>query len=69
MREAVARLWPEIQWIGDTKLREQVTATWIRALERSPLKPDDLNHHLRRRFSICVHLGVGGAIKWLALLL
>jgi len=44
MREAVARLWPEIQWIGDTKLREQVTATWIRALERSPLKPDDLNH-------------------------
>ena len=44
MREAVARLWPEIQWIGDPKLREQVTATWIKALERSPLKPEDLNH-------------------------
>jgi hypothetical protein len=43
MREAVARLWPEIQWIGDPKLREQITATWIKALERSPLKPDDLN--------------------------
>ena len=44
MREAVERLWPEIQWIEGPKLREQVTLTWIKALERSPLKPDDLNH-------------------------
>src|SRR5215472_10999981 len=44
MREAVGRLWPEIQWIENPKLREQVTQTWIKALERSPLKPDDLNH-------------------------
>jgi putative nucleotidyltransferase with HDIG domain len=43
MREAVAKLWPEIQWIQDAKLREQVALTWTRALERSPLKPDDLN--------------------------
>jgi hypothetical protein len=43
MREAVERLWPEIQWIGDGKLRELVTQTWIKTLERSPLKPDDLN--------------------------
>src|SRR5580765_1470393 len=43
MREAVDRLWPEIQWIQDSKLREQVALTWTRALERSPLKPDDLN--------------------------
>ena len=43
MRQAVERLWPEIQWISDPKLREQVTQTWIKALERSPLKPDDLN--------------------------
>jgi putative nucleotidyltransferase with HDIG domain len=43
MRKAVERLWPEIQWIGDAKLREQVTETWIKALERSALKPDDLN--------------------------
>mgnify|MGYP003298206002 CR=1 FL=1 len=43
MREAVEHLWPEIQWISDTKLREQVTQTWIKALERSSLKPDDLN--------------------------
>src|SRR6202050_4871716 len=44
MRDAVARLWPEIQWIEKPKLREQVTETWIKALERSPLKADDLNH-------------------------
>ena len=44
MREAVQRLWPEIQWIKDARLREQVTETWIKALERSPLKADDLNH-------------------------
>src|SRR6266851_381223 len=44
MREAVERLWPEILWIESPRLREQVTLTWIKALERSPLKPDDLNH-------------------------
>ena len=43
MHEAVAKLWPEIQWIEDKNLRSQVTQTWVKALERSPLKPDDLN--------------------------
>ncbi len=43
MREAVTKLWPEIEWIQDAKLREQVTMTWGKALERSPLKPEDLN--------------------------
>ena len=43
MRETVKRLWAEIDWIQDPQLREQVTQTWIKALERSPLKPDDLN--------------------------
>jgi putative nucleotidyltransferase with HDIG domain len=42
MRQAVDRLWPEIGWIEDSVLREQVTQTWIKALERSPLDPDDL---------------------------
>ncbi len=44
MRETIQRLWPEIEWIENPQLREQVTETWIRALERSPLKPEDLNH-------------------------
>ena len=43
MREAVKRLWPELDWIQDSGLREKVTQTWIKALERSPLKADDLN--------------------------
>jgi putative nucleotidyltransferase with HDIG domain len=42
MREAVERLWPEIEWIEDPQLREQVKQTWIKALEESPLDPDDL---------------------------
>ncbi|MFZ0705876.1 MAG: HD domain-containing protein [Candidatus Korobacteraceae bacterium] len=43
MRDAVMQLWPEIAWIADPGLREQVTQTWIHALELSPLTPDDLN--------------------------
>jgi putative nucleotidyltransferase with HDIG domain len=43
VREVVAKLWPEIQWIEKAELREQVTRTWIKALERSSLDPDDLN--------------------------
>lgn len=38
----VLELWPEIEWISDTRLREQVTATWKLALEQSVLGPDDL---------------------------
>src|SRR5271169_4839275 len=43
MRDAVLKLWPEINWIQSPELREQVTKTWQRALELSPLTPDDLN--------------------------
>jgi putative nucleotidyltransferase with HDIG domain len=43
MRETIQRLWPEIEWISDSQLREQVTRTWALAFERSPLKPEDLN--------------------------
>jgi hypothetical protein len=42
MRAAVTLLWPEIEWIENPALREQVTNTWVVALERSPLKPEDL---------------------------
>ena len=43
MREAVEKLWPEIQWIEDAQLREAVLQTWLKAFELSPLSPDDLN--------------------------
>ena len=42
MRETVERLWPELEWIEDDALREAVTETWVRALERSPLDASDL---------------------------
>ena len=44
MRVAVDQLWPEMQWIQNARLREQVAQAWTKALERSPLKPDDLNY-------------------------
>ena len=43
MRQIIKRLWPEIDWIEDLQLREQVTETWVQALQRSSLQPDDLN--------------------------
>lgn len=41
-RDDVLRIWPEIEWIGDETLRGQVTECWLRAFERSPLEPEDL---------------------------
>ena len=43
MRDIVKRLWPEIEWIENLQLREQVTQVWIKALERSPLQAVDLS--------------------------
>ncbi len=43
MHEKVRKLWPEIDWIADPALREQVLATWVKAFELSPLTPDDLH--------------------------
>ena len=42
LRSEVQRLWPELAWIENLALREQVTQTWIRAFEESPLQPQDL---------------------------
>jgi putative nucleotidyltransferase with HDIG domain len=42
MRQAVEKLWPELSWIQEAGLRESVTLTWVRALEMSPLDPNDL---------------------------
>ena len=41
-RAEVERIWPELAWIGDATLREQVLQTWLLAFERSPLTPSDL---------------------------
>jgi len=42
MRDAVNRLWPELEWISDASLREATARTWERALRESPLTPEDL---------------------------
>ena len=38
----VAELWPELEWIQDSGLRESTANTWKKALELSVLTPDDL---------------------------
>jgi putative nucleotidyltransferase with HDIG domain len=43
LEESVVELWPELEWIEDADLKVRVTKTWVLALERSPLGPNDLN--------------------------
>jgi putative nucleotidyltransferase with HDIG domain len=43
MNNSILNLWPELEWISDPELREKTAKTWELALERSVLKPEDLN--------------------------
>jgi putative nucleotidyltransferase with HDIG domain len=43
MNKNIAELWPELLWIKDKRLREQVAKTWELALEKSSLTINDLN--------------------------
>jgi hypothetical protein len=43
LRTEVQELWPELEWIENAELRRQVTDTWVKAFERSPLEPEDLH--------------------------
>jgi putative nucleotidyltransferase with HDIG domain len=42
MNNEIIELWPEIEWIRDEKLRENVAGTWELALKKSVLKIKDL---------------------------
>lgn len=42
MRERLKKIWPEIEWIKDSELKEKVYQTWEYALEQSVLSPEDL---------------------------
>jgi putative nucleotidyltransferase with HDIG domain len=44
MTDRVKKLWPELEWIKDPGLREKTARTWEIALERSALKPEDLEN-------------------------
>jgi len=41
--EKAKLLWPELEWIKNTELKNQTTLTWALALQKSVLTPDDLN--------------------------
>jgi putative nucleotidyltransferase with HDIG domain len=43
MNSTILNLWPELEWIQDQELREKTAKTWELALEKSVLKPEDLN--------------------------
>lgn len=43
MIDYVKKLWPELEWIKDKVLRDKTAKTWAVALERSVLKPSDLD--------------------------
>jgi len=43
MNRDILKLWPEINWITDTELKENTARTWELALKRSVLNADDLN--------------------------
>ena len=42
MKDKVKKIWPEIEWIKDDKLKAQVLDCWVYAIENSVLTPEDL---------------------------
>ncbi|MFZ5942085.1 MAG: HD domain-containing protein [Bacteroidota bacterium] len=42
INQTILELWPELEWISDTDLREKTARTWELALEKSVLKAEDL---------------------------
>ena len=42
MKEKILKIWPEIQWIKNSELKEKVTQCWVYAIENSVLSPEDL---------------------------
>jgi putative nucleotidyltransferase with HDIG domain len=43
MEKQVKKMWPELEWIRNTELRNKTAKTWELALKRSALKAADLN--------------------------
>jgi len=42
MKDKVLKIWPEINWIKDSNLKEKTLDAWVYAIEQSPLEPKDL---------------------------
>jgi putative nucleotidyltransferase with HDIG domain len=43
INSVILNLWPELEWIGDTALREKTARVWEMAFEKSVLTPTDLH--------------------------
>ena len=43
MKEKILEIWPEINWIKNSELKEKITSCWVYAIENSVLSIDDLN--------------------------
>lgn len=43
MKEKILEIWPEINWIENTGLKDKVIKCWVYAIENSVLSADDLN--------------------------
>ena len=42
VNDEIRKMWPELESIGDSNLRDKVLHCWVRAFELSPLQPADL---------------------------
>ena len=42
MREKIKKIWPEIEWIKDSEIKEKTYQCWEYAIENSPLQPEDI---------------------------
>ncbi len=42
MQDKIKKIWPEIDWIKNEELKQQVTDSWVHAIENSVLEPEDL---------------------------
>jgi len=43
LESEVRELWPELEWIRSSELKEKTLKTWMVAFERSPLEPKELH--------------------------
>jgi putative nucleotidyltransferase with HDIG domain len=59
MREAVEELWPELEWIENAELREQVTQTWIHIARGAA---ESMKDFLGRALKIDTDTVIAGAI-------
>ena len=56
VKKSIQKLWPELQWIKNEKLRHKTAAVWQTALEKSALAVKDLQTIPFTLLAPCVHV-------------